>query len=209
MSRALYSAQLDLQGQAVVMLGAGKVALQKLKGLPHGLGSVRIFAREASPVVKRWVAGRSEAKLLLRPLKAGDLKGCRLLFCCASEAQANAQAALWGRRAGTWICQTEEPSQGNLQVPAVIRAGGLSLTLSTGGASPALAKALRQHWEQSLKVSDLAWVLAQLKRRRAALKADPRKKNELLAQLKTKQALALMLKARTAQTRRQLAALLK
>jgi len=140
---ALYPAVLDLRAARVLVLGAGRVAAQKLKGLPKGLASVKVFAPKARPAVQAWVKRRREASWLKRPLRATDLKACRVLFCCSDDPAANARAAAWGRAQGAWVCQAAEPSQGDLRVPSTFKAAGLSLTMSTGGASPALAKALR------------------------------------------------------------------
>ncbi len=206
---AFYSAVLDLSGATVLVMGAGAVAWQKLQGLPAGLGRVRIVAPQASPEVKAWAAKRPEAELLLRPFEPEDLRGCRLLFCCTPDADVNAYAARQAKALGAWVCQAAEPSQGDLRVPAVIRAAGLLLTLSTGGASPALAKALRARIEKLFKGSDLAFVLAELGKRRAALKADPKAKARLLKALTAPKALDLMLAPRSPARHKQLLKLLR
>lgn len=207
--RALYAATLDLTGATVVVLGAGKVAAQKLKGLPQGLAKVRVVAPAACPEVLAWVKKRPEAELQLRGFEPEDLRGCRLLFCCASDPEVNTYAARQARALGAWTCQAADPGQGDLRVPAVIHAAGLQMTLSTGGASPAMAKALRAHLEAWFKGSDLQWVLAQLDKRRGALKADPKAKAALLKGLGTPKALALILAPRSAARRKQIERLLK
>jgi len=207
--RALYPATLDLTGATVVVLGAGKVAAQKLKGLPKGVARVSVVAPTACPEVLAWVKKHPEAELSLRAFEPSDLRGCRLLFCCSSDAEVNAYAARQARALGAWTCQAADPSQGDLRVPAVIHAAGLQLTLSTGGASPALAKALRAHLEAWFKGSDLQWVLAQMDKRRAALKADPKAKERLLKALTAPQNLALILALRSAARRKQIERLLK
>lgn len=203
-TRALYPAVLDLTGAGVTVLGAGAVALQKLQGLPRGLAWVRVVAPQASPEVEAWIRRRPEARLERRAFEPADLRGCRLLFCCTSDKEVNAYAARQARALGIWTCQAAEPSQGDLQVPAVVDAAGLLVTLSTGGASPALAKALRKRLEAWLKSSDLAWVLRQLERRRPQLKADPVAKRRLLAALCSPAALDLMLAPRNPVRRRRL-----
>jgi siroheme synthase-like protein len=208
-SPALYSAVLDLAQARVLVLGAGRVAAQKLKGLPRGLASVQVFAPQARPAVRAWIKRRPGAVWLKRPLRAADLKGCRLLFCCSDDAAANARAAAWARARGAWVCQAAEPSQGDLRVPSTFKAAGLGLTLSTGGASPALAKALRLRLQKQLNASDLAWLLAQLGRRRQAFKADPQLKAAVLKRLLHGRGLDLALAPRRADRRRALLALFK
>lgn len=207
--RALYPANLDLSGAGVLVLGAGEVALQKLRGLPEGLGWVRIVAPKISPGVKAWAAKRKDAELISRPFEGSDLRGARLLFCCTPDAEVNAYAARQARALGAWCCQAAEPSQGDLRVPARVDAAGLQLTLSTGGASPAMAKALRAHLEQWLSASDLAFVLSELEALRPALKADPKAKARLLKALSGPKTLALMLAPRSRERHARLAKLLR
>jgi precorrin-2 dehydrogenase / sirohydrochlorin ferrochelatase len=171
--RALYPATLDLGGANVVVVGAGAVALRKLQGLPKGLRKIRVLAPEVSGAVARWAKGRREVEIIRRGFEAGDLRGCRILFCCADDLEVNAFAARQARALGAWVCQASNPGSGDLHVPAVVKAAGLQLTLSTGGASPAMAKALRAWFEESLKASDLEWFLGQLEVLRPSLKADP------------------------------------
>lgn len=208
-ARVAYPALLDLRGARVLVLGAGRVALQKLKGLPPGLERALVVAPQARPALRRWALTRPWVRLMLRRLKPSDLKGCRIVYCCADDSQANAQAAVWARAQGAWVCQTGDPAQGDLQVPAQLKAGGLTLTLSTGGASPALAKALRRRLQAQLAASDLAWLLGQLRRRRGALNAEPAAKRALLRRLTDPVALALALAPRQAGRRRRLRALLQ
>ncbi len=157
--------------------------LQKLKGLPEGVAQVRVVAPKAHAEVLAWLKKHPKAEYLARAFEPGDLRGCRLLFCCTPDAELNAFAARQAKALGAWVCQAAEPDQGDLRVPAVISAAGLQMTLSTGGASPALAKALRAHFEKSLKASDLGFVLAGMKKLRPALKKDPAAKAALIKQI--------------------------
>lgn len=190
---ALYPANLDLSRALVVVLGAGQVAAQKLKGLPEGTQQIRVVAPQAHGDVQAWLKSHPEVEYLNRSFEPGDLRGCRVLFCCTPDKELNAYAARQAKALGAWVCQAAEPDQGDLRVPAVIAAGGLQLTLSTGGASPAIAKALRQHFEKALKASDLAFVLAELKKLRPAMKLDAKLKAALLKGLASPKTIEMML----------------
>ncbi len=206
---ALYPAFLDLRGAGVLVVGGGAVALRKLRGLPPGAGPIRVVAPRFSAALESWARRRGGVDLVRRPFRATDLKGCRLVFCCADAPGPNAAAAREGRTRGVWVCQAQEPSQGDLQVPAVARAGGLALALSTGGASPAVARGLRLRLEALLRGSDLPWLLGRLRRLRPRLKADPALKARVLARATTPAALALALAPRAGSRRRRLESLLE
>ena len=206
---ASYPATLDLSQALVVVLGAGAVAAQKLKGLPEGTAKVRVVGPQAHPDVQAWLKKHPKAEYFARNFEPADLRGCRIVFCCTPDADVNAYAARQAKALGAWVCQAAEPDQGDLRVPAVIEAGGLQLTLSTGGASPALAKALRAHFEKTLKGSDLAFVLAELRKLRPQMKKDPKFKAALLKGLVGPSALALMLAPRTKTSHAKLQKLLR
>ncbi len=202
-------AALDLRGVRVTVVGAGAVALRKLKGLPAGLGGVRVVAPSVAPALRRWARGRPDVELLERRFCPADLKGSRLLFCCADDGEANARAARLGLAAHLWVCETSDPARGNLRVPAVARAGGITLAISTGGASPALAKALRRRFEADLRASDLRWLRDRLKGQRARLKSAPQARRRLAARLSDPETLTLALARRNPRRRRRLEAKFK
>jgi precorrin-2 dehydrogenase/sirohydrochlorin ferrochelatase len=168
-----------------------------------------VVAPEAHTDVKTWLKKHPQAQHLARAFEPGDLRGCRLLFCCTPDAELNAFAARQAKALGAWVCQAAEQDQGDLRVPAVIAAAGLHMTLSTGGASPALAKVLRAHFEKSLKGSDLAFVLAEMKKLRPALKKDAVLKAALIKRIASPAALALMLAVRSKTGRAKLQKLLR
>jgi siroheme synthase-like protein len=199
---------LDLTGEGVLVVGAGAVALRKLRGLPRGVGPVRVVAPEAAPGVRAWIRGR-RAEFLERPFRPSDVAGARLVFCCASDPAVNARAAKAARRRGAWVCDASETGGGDFAVPATLRAGGLHLTLSTEGASPAAAAALKKLFAARLEASDLQWLLAELGRLRPALKASPARKAALLERLEHAHAFEAALKPRTPARRERLRRLLR
>jgi siroheme synthase-like protein len=208
-ARALYAATLDLTGATVVVVGAGAVALRKIQGLPAGVKRVRVVAPQVSGPVAALAKARPEIEIVQRAFEGGDLRHCRLLFCCASDAGVNAFAALQARALGVWVCQASDPEDGDLRVPAVVHAGGIAMTISTHGASPALAKALRIHFERLLKASDLAWLLARLEALRPRMKADPALKERLVGRVTEPANVARALAPRSKAGRERLQRLLK
>ena len=77
-----------------------------------------------------------------------DLAGLHLLFVAGLDKQASAAVAQTARTAGVPVNVEDEPGLCDFHVPAQIRRGELLLTVSTGGKSPGLSKALREELEQ-------------------------------------------------------------
>ncbi|MGH7536413.1 MAG: precorrin-2 dehydrogenase/sirohydrochlorin ferrochelatase family protein, partial [Gemmatimonadales bacterium] len=64
--------------------------------------------------------------------------------------QVNREVAERARRAGGLVNVADDPGACSFLVPAVVRRGDLTVAISTGGCSPALAKKLRPRLEQTI-----------------------------------------------------------
>lgn len=182
-----YPLFLDLRGQPVLVVGGGKVAVRKIRGLLKAGAQVTAvaprFVSSLEPWNRRALGGR--VRLLRRPFRLADLHKKRLVFAATGDSKLNAHIAQRARRRGVWTNVAAPPEAGDVQVPACLRRGRLCLAVSTGGASAAAAKSLRK-W-LALHV-DGAWsvYLALLEARRPRIKAavrDPRVRRRLLQAL--------------------------
>ena len=55
-----------------------------------------------------------------------------------------------GRARGVWVNAADDPAHCDAILPAVIRRGAITIAVGTGGASPALARAVRERVELAL-----------------------------------------------------------
>src|ERR1044071_3677971 len=131
-----YPLFLDLADEPVVVIGAGKVALRKIRSLLTAGALVTVISPEASRLPKsvRW---------LRRRYRRGDLAGARLVVAATHDLEVNRQVCAEAKRRRQLVTCIAPPSAGNFIVPAVARRGRLTVAVSTGGVSPALAKRLR------------------------------------------------------------------
>jgi precorrin-2 dehydrogenase/sirohydrochlorin ferrochelatase len=121
------------------------VGLRKLAGL---------LACEPAEVVAVDPAPPSDAALplladprvvhRLRAFKDDDIDGCSLVFAATGDAGENARIARLCRERGILCNCASAPDLCDFLVPAVERIPPLEATISTGGASPALAARLRR-----------------------------------------------------------------
>lgn len=188
-----YPLFLSLEGERCLVVGLGEVGLRKLAGLlAAGVGSV--LALDAAPVDGApEIAHGPEAGGLLadprvrverRPCTAADIAPCRLVFAATGDAAVNARIAALCREARVLCNCASAPALGQFAVPAVARCGELSAALSTGGASPALARILRCDLETWLKPqAALAHFLGQLRPLVLAMKLDTRHNSQLFRKM--------------------------
>ena len=151
-----YPLFLDLTNQPVVVIGAGKVALRKIRSLLAAGAKVTVISPQANrlPKAARW---------LRRRYRQGDLAGARLVVAATDDKRVNELVCAEAKRRRQLVNCVAPPSAGNFFVPAVARRGGITLAISTDGASPAFAKRLRRDLERFL-----AGGYAQLLKRMAA-----------------------------------------
>jgi siroheme synthase-like protein len=85
-----------------------------------------------------------------RAYAEGDLAGAVLAFAATDDGAANAQIAREGRARGVWVNAADDPAHCDAILPAVVHRGAVTVAVSTGGASPALARAVRERLERAL-----------------------------------------------------------
>ena len=133
-----YMACLDLTGRSVLVVGGGRVGLEKARGLLECGAEVTVVAPDveldllALPV--EWIEARY----------AADHLGERWLVVAATPDRAvNRQVFADAERLGIFCNVVDDPELCSLILPAVHRVDPIAVAVSTGGASPALAQRLR------------------------------------------------------------------
>jgi precorrin-2 dehydrogenase / sirohydrochlorin ferrochelatase len=161
-----YPVFLDLHGVPVLVVGAGTVAARKAAGLAAAGAVVRVVAPEVTPQLER----DEVAELHVRPYQPGDLEGVRLVVTATGHADIDAAVAADATAAGLWVNAADQPGDCTFILPAVARHGPLTVAVSTDGASPALARRLRDRAAELL-TDDAVALADELAARRAAVRA--------------------------------------
>jgi precorrin-2 dehydrogenase / sirohydrochlorin ferrochelatase len=129
-----------------VVVGAGAVGLRKCVLLQSAGWQVRVVDPRAETLphgVER-VATEYDGTLL---------SGAQLVVACTNRAEVNARVVADALARGQLVCDATDPVRGNFVFPATWSNGPVQLTLSTGGAAPALAKRLVRELGESLPPS--------------------------------------------------------
>jgi precorrin-2 dehydrogenase/sirohydrochlorin ferrochelatase len=144
-----YPLFLDLADQSVVVIGAGGVATRKVRTLLAAKARVTVISPEAKATI-RSLARSKRIRWVRRPYRRGDLRAASLAIAATNDLAVNESVCAEAKRLGLLINCIAPPSAGNFIVPSHVRHGGISLAISTGGASPAFAKRLRHDLERFL-----------------------------------------------------------
>jgi precorrin-2 dehydrogenase/sirohydrochlorin ferrochelatase len=140
---------LDLRGRSCVVLGGGEVATRKAQSLLAAGARVTVV----SPTLTPALAALAETHEILhhsRPYRTGDLAGAALAYAATDDEAVHAEAAAEAAAGGIWLNVVDRPQLCSFIAPAVVTRGAVSIAVSTGGASPALARHLREVLEEAV-----------------------------------------------------------
>ncbi|MHB1987746.1 MAG: precorrin-2 dehydrogenase/sirohydrochlorin ferrochelatase family protein [Acidimicrobiales bacterium] len=161
----LFHLALRLDGQRCLVVGGGLVGARKAQALAVCGGVVTVVAPEICPQLEHL-----GVKIERRPYQPSDLDGCRLAVAATGDAAVDRRVYGDAREKGVLVNAADDPAACEYIVPAVIRAGPVSVAVSTGGLSPYLAGWLKQRIAGELEpeVAELALMVGEC---RAALRA--------------------------------------
>lgn len=148
-SPSYYPAFLKLRGRQAVVVGGGEVALRKVEGLLSAGAAVTLIAPELHPELEE-LALEGAIQVLRRPYQPGDLAPALVAVAATSDPLVNEQVAAEADARRVLLNVVDVPDASTFIVPSVIRRDELTLAISTGGMSPALAKRIREKLEETL-----------------------------------------------------------
>ncbi len=164
MSEPLYPVALRLRDRPVLMVGGGPVAARKVRRLLDCKARITLVAPHAiDPLTAAAAAGALEWHA--RPFETGDVQGHDLVFAATGVAAVDRAVAEAARSARVWLNAADSNVRGDLDLPAIVRRGDLTVAVSTGGAAPGLAADLAVELGEQLPdgVADYVALLRQVR----------------------------------------------
>jgi siroheme synthase-like protein len=156
------------------VVGGVRVAARKIGGLLACGAAVTVVAPEVHVAIAELAASgaiaaidESPLEVQIRPYAAGEAADYRLVIAATGDAAVDDAVHRDARSAGVWVNVADDPSRCTFVLPAVARDGSVSVAVSTGGSSPALAGWLRDRVVEALGpgLGDLAALLGEGRRR--------------------------------------------
>src|SRR5216683_2093991 len=168
-----FAAFLDLVRKKVVVVGGGNVATTKVRALlPCQPAPLVVVAPEVAPFIRR-AAEAGRVQWLPREYAASDLQDATLAFGATDDRGLNARVAADARRLGIPVLAVDDVPNCDFIAPALVRRGDVTIAISTGGRSPAMARRTRERLERALPGSwgDLLEVAAAARERLGATRS--------------------------------------
>ncbi len=132
---------IPLEGQRIVLIGAGKIAARRTAALlPFG-GSITVIAPDACPELEA-LAAEGKIALLRREYRPGDMAGARLAIAASDCREANRAAGEECRRLGIPVSVADCREECTFYFPAIAAEGGVVAGLTASGEGHGLVKRL-------------------------------------------------------------------
>ncbi|RQD75803.1 MAG: bifunctional precorrin-2 dehydrogenase/sirohydrochlorin ferrochelatase [Candidatus Syntrophonatronum acetioxidans] len=145
---SFYPLSLDIEGRKVLVVGGGKVALRKVETLLSFNARVHLVSPEALPSLEE-MADKGEIVFHREKYRRAFLKGAMLAIGATGDQQVNREVARDARRENIPVNVIDNPDSCTFLVPAVVKRGSLTISISTEGKSPALAAQVRKELESN------------------------------------------------------------
>ncbi len=154
---SLFPLFLKLEGRRCLVVGAGKVAEQKIGPLLASGTDVLVVAPEGARTVRQ-LAKNGRLQWEQRGFVPGDLNGVTLVVTATGDRALNQEIFRLAGERNVLCNAVDEPENCNFYYPSIVRRGDLQIAISTGGNSPALAQRLRTELEEQFPEEYESWL---------------------------------------------------
>jgi precorrin-2 dehydrogenase/sirohydrochlorin ferrochelatase len=177
----VYPVSLLLSGCPCLVIGGGRIATRKARDLLTCGAHVIVVSPEFDEEIQQLEG----LHLIQRPFQDDDVRGKALVFAATSNPEVNRQAARAARGAGVWVNVVDTPNECDFYVPANVRRGDLTISISTSGAVPALSRSLRRQLEAIFpeQYAEFVALLGELRDEIIREVDDPQEKKHILTRL--------------------------
>ncbi|MCK9635724.1 MAG: siroheme synthase CysG [Methylobacter tundripaludum] len=133
---------LKLKDQACLVVGAGEIAARKIELLARAGAKITVIAREISPTVSSLQASHN-LTLLQQSFSPADLGNFRLVVSATDNGETNRLVAETAAEQNIPVNVVDNPELCSFIFPAIIDRSPIIAAVSSGGATPVLARLLR------------------------------------------------------------------
>jgi precorrin-2 dehydrogenase/sirohydrochlorin ferrochelatase len=142
-----YPILLDMRDRSCLVVGGGEVGTRKAESLLLCKARVTVVSLRVSARLAELARG-GNLVVKARAYREPDLQGMFLVFGATDDPKVNRQVHADAERRGILCNIADQPEICSFFLPAVVRRGDLTISISTAGRSPALAKQLRRQLER-------------------------------------------------------------
>ncbi|MGI8315211.1 NAD(P)-binding protein [Halobacillus mangrovi] len=137
---------IDLTGRRTVIVGGGSVAEKRVKVLCEAGAFITIISPFVTSSLEEKLTSNKRIKWIKKEFDEADLKDAYTVVIATNDEKVNEQA-LRSAAHVPLINYPPDANRGNFTIPGYLTRGKLTISISTGGASPILASRIRKRLE--------------------------------------------------------------
>lgn len=135
----------NLKNKKAVIVGGGKVARRRAKTILESEAELTVVSPEATSEIQKW---HEEGKIhwKKKAFSPEDVDGASLIIIATNDKTVNT-AVRKAAPSASLVNEATNAEAGNVHFPSHLKRGKLSISVSTNGASPLLAKKIKRELE--------------------------------------------------------------
>lgn len=148
----LFPVFLKLEELPVLIVGGGKIGLEKLQALLDNAPAltVRLVGITISEEIKALARSNPGLTLEERTFLPGDLEGRKIVMVAIDDKEESARISKMAREKGILVNAADKPGLCDFYLGSIVRKGNLKIAISTNGKSPTIAKRLKELFSELL-----------------------------------------------------------
>lgn len=169
----LFPVFLKLQHLSVLVVGGGKVALEKLNALLANSPRTRIqlVATRISDEIKTLASVHAHLELMERVFLPADADGSDLVIIAIDNKTESGRIRAIAKAKGKLVNVADKPELCDFYMSSIVSKGNLKIAISTNGKSPTIAKRLKDLFNELLP-EEIDELLDNMEEIRSKLKGD-------------------------------------
>ncbi|MBT8352388.1 MAG: bifunctional precorrin-2 dehydrogenase/sirohydrochlorin ferrochelatase [Deltaproteobacteria bacterium] len=179
-----YPVNLDIKKRKCLVVGGGRVGTRKVLTLLDCGARVTVVSPDATEKLIE-LANRGAITLEKRQYRETDLDGIFLVIGTTDNEELNHQISIAAEKHNMLCNIADRPKVCNFILPSIVNRGDLTISISTSGKSPALAKKLRMELEEQFgnEYAELLRLMGAIREKLLKQKHEPEAHKHLFEQL--------------------------
>ncbi|MEO5998420.1 MAG: TSUP family transporter [Chitinophagaceae bacterium] len=148
----LFPVFLKLEHLAVLIVGGGNVALEKLMAILNNSPAtmVKLVSIEISESIQKTASHHPNLELIRRPFQKSDLEDIDVAIIAVNEPGLSKTISNDAREMGKLVNVADQPDLCDFYLSSIVKKGNLKIAISTNGKSPTIAKRLKETFNELL-----------------------------------------------------------
>lgn len=141
---------MNIRDRACLVVGGGEIATRKVALLLEAGAEVTVMSPELSQTLQQWLDEDKISRQACPFAEDTDISQYRIVIAATNNAAINQLISDKARASNTPVNVVDNPDAGTFIMPSIVERDPVQIAISTGGASPVLARLLRGKLESTI-----------------------------------------------------------